>query len=216
MNIKKVVAEKTLEVFNLLLGPFGNNVYLVRDPIQSCCALIDASAEADRILQAIGSDRVVAILQTHTHMDHIQALKPVREETKAPVAIHPQEPGAQGLNPEIQLADGQRITVGSHDLEVLHTPGHTPGSVSLLLQPNLCFCGDTVFPGGPGKTWSPEAFLQIIQSLEQKIYVLPDQVRLLPGHGDEISVGESKKEYEAFKLRPREKPPWGDVLWEET
>jgi glyoxylase-like metal-dependent hydrolase (beta-lactamase superfamily II) len=211
----RLINEKDLEVSKLIVGPFGNNVYLLRDPARSCCVLIDAAAEADRILQAIGDDHLLAILQTHTHMDHIQALEKIRERTHSPVGIHPDEPEAKKLRPEISLTDGLRITAGSHEIRVLHTPGHTPGSVCFLLTPSSCFCGDTVFPGGPGKTWSPEAFSRLIQSLEKKIYTLPDPIRLLPGHGAEITVGESSREYDVFRSRPRGKTPWGDVLWEE-
>jgi glyoxylase-like metal-dependent hydrolase (beta-lactamase superfamily II) len=213
--MSKLVDENKLQVYRMVVGPFDNNSYLITDTQQSRCVVIDAAADADRILNAIGSHQVVAILQTHTHMDHTQALREVRERTGAPVGIHPLEPEAAELGPEISLADGQRIAVGSHELQVLHTPGHTPGSLCFLLRPALCFCGDTIFPGGPGKTWSPDAFHQLTQSLEQKIYTLVDRVRLLPGHGEEIAVGESRREYEAFKSRPLKETPWGDVLWEE-
>jgi glyoxylase-like metal-dependent hydrolase (beta-lactamase superfamily II) len=214
MKKETLVRSATLELLRMVVGPFDNNVYLLRDPTASCCALIDAAAEPARIQEAIGDDRLLAILQTHTHMDHIQGLESLRRKTGAPVGIHPLEPEAQGLHPELSLSEGDRIAVGANQLEVLHTPGHTPGSVCFLLRGRLCFCGDTIFPGGPGKTWSPEAFLQIIQSLEQRIYPLPEEVRLLPGHGEEITVGASRREYEAFRSRPREGIPWGDVLWD--
>jgi glyoxylase-like metal-dependent hydrolase (beta-lactamase superfamily II) len=149
-------------------------------------------------------------------MDHIHALEEVRKKSGAPVGIHPLEPEATRLHPEISLSDGYRIAVGSHELEVLHTPGHTPGSVSLFLPPSLCFCGDTIFPGGPGQTWSPEGFQTLIHGLERKIYTLPDNILLLPGHGEGILVGDSKKEYEVFNRRPREKTPFGEVHWEES
>jgi glyoxylase-like metal-dependent hydrolase (beta-lactamase superfamily II) len=211
-----IMEDEGLEVLRMEVGPFGNTVYLVRDRLRECCALIDAAAEGDSIVEVIGEDRLVAILQTHTHLDHIQALEVVRNRSGAPVCIHPLEPEAARLQPDILLGDDQRIVVGAHELEVLHTPGHTPGSVCFLLRPDICFCGDTVFPGGPGKTSSPDAFRRIIQSLERKIYTLADNVRLLPGHGDGISVGDSRREYQAFCNRPREKTPYGDVLWEET
>ena len=205
-----------LEVLRMGVGSFGNNVYLVRDCLQGCCALIDAAAEPESLLAAVGKDRLTAVLLTHAHPDHIQALEQVRLEGKAPLGVHPLEPKASGFRPEISLSGGQSLAVGSLELEVLHTPGHTPGSVCFLLRPDLCFCGDTVFPGGPGKTGSPEAFQQILKSLEQKIFVLPDHVFLWPGHGEGISVGNSRKEYEEFRSRPREKKPWGDVLWKES
>jgi len=213
---ESLVRSATLEVIRMVVGPFDNNAYLVRDPTVPCSVVIDAAAEPGRILEAIGQDRLLVILQTHAHMDHIQGLETLRRRTGAPVGIHPLEPEAQGLSPELSLTDGGRIEVGAHQLEILHTPGHTPGSVCFLLMDTFCFCGDVVFPGGPGKTWSSEGFLQIIQSLEKKIYMLSQAVRLLPGHGEGITVGESRREYEAFRSRPRVGIPWGDVLWEKT
>lgn len=216
MKKNTVMENQALKVQRFGVGSYGNNVYLVQDQLQGCCVLIDAAAESDALLQAIGPDRLVAIILTHAHMDHIHALEEVRKKSGAPVGIHPLEPEATRLRPEISLSDGYRIAVGSHELEVLHTPGHTSGSVSLFLPSTLCFCGDTVFPGGPGKTWSPEGFQTLIQSLERKIYTLPHNILLLPGHGEGILVGDSKKEYEVFHRRPREKTPFGEVHWEES
>ena len=214
---KNIVLEtQALQVQRFGVGSYGNNVYLVQDRLQGCCLLIDAAAEGEALLQAIGPDRLVAIILTHAHIDHVLALEEVRKKSGAPVGIHPLEPEATRLRPEISLSDGCRIAVGAYELEVLHTPGHTSGSVSFSLAPTLCFCGDTVFPGGPGKTWSPEGFQTLLQSLERKIYTLPPNVFLLPGHGEGILVGDSKKEYEAFNKRPRDKTPFGDVLWEES
>ncbi len=211
-----VMEDEALKVERFGVGSYGNNVYLLRDKVQGSCLLIDAAAEGDALLEAIGADRLVAILLTHTHVDHILALEEVRRKSGAPVGIHPLEPETARLRPEISLADGYRIAVGSHELEVLHTPGHTPGSVSLFLPSTLCFCGDTVFPGGPGKTWSPEGFQTLIQSLERKIYTLPPNVLLLPGHGEGISVGDSKKEYEGFRRRLKEEILFGEVHWKES
>jgi glyoxylase-like metal-dependent hydrolase (beta-lactamase superfamily II) len=212
----KLLESESLEVLRMVLGPYGNNVYLVKDRLQGCSLLIDAAAEEETLLEAVGNDRLVAILLTHAHMDHTQALEGIRRKTGAPVGLHPQEPGFSRLHPDIPLGEGQRISVGAHELEILHTPGHTPGSACFLLRPKLCFCGDAVFPGGPGKTGSPEAFLQAVQSLEKKIYTLPADVRLLPGHGEGILVEDSMHEYEIFRSRPRSKTPYGDVLWEDS
>lgn len=215
MTKDKLWESKSLDVIQMGVGSFANNVYLVKDRLQDCSLLIDAAAEEGSLLEEVGRDRLVAIVLTHAHMDHIQALEGIRRRTGAPVGLHPQEPGFSRLRPEISLSEGQRIRVGAHELEILYTPGHTPGSVCFLLRPNLCFCGDAVFPGGPGKTGSAEAFLQAVQSLERKIYTLPDEVRLLPGHGEGTLVADSRREYEAFRRRPRSKTPYGDVLWEE-
>jgi hydroxyacylglutathione hydrolase len=215
MEKRTVFEDGAVEVLQLVVGAFENNAYLLRDRSRNCCALIDAAAEGENVLAVIGNDRLEVILQTHTHMDHVQALDMVRRQRQAPVAIHPQEPEAARLQPERSLADGQEVQSGDLRLTVLHTPGHTPGSVCFLFQ-ELCFCGDTIFPGGPGKTGSPEAFRQIIRSLENKIYTLADSVQLLPGHGDPTTVGASREEYQRFRSRSREQEPWGDVLWAQS
>jgi glyoxylase-like metal-dependent hydrolase (beta-lactamase superfamily II) len=216
MRLKKLWEQGGLEVLRLEVGSFGNNVYLVRDLQERVCVLIDASAEEEALWGAVGKDRLADILLTHTHMDHIQALEGIRSKSGAPVGIHPQEPSFAEMHPEISLFDGQRIPVGRRELEVLHTPGHTPGSVSFVLRPKFCFCGDTVFPGGPGKTWSPEDFQILIQSLEKKIYTLPVPMLLLPGHGEGITVENSRREYEGFRSRASGKSRFGEVLWQSS
>ncbi|MGQ9653758.1 MAG: MBL fold metallo-hydrolase [Thermodesulfobacteriota bacterium] len=214
--MERLLERDRLEVGRLVLGPFDNNVYLVRDRTQRVCAVIDAAFEPQSILDAVAGDRIAAILLTHAHMDHVQALEALRLRTEAPVGVHPLEPGLEGMKPEIALTHGTCVQVGSHQLEVLHTPGHTPGSVCFVLGKELCFCGDTVFPGGPGKTATPQDFLRIVESIERHLYTLNDSIRLLPGHGEGLTVGDSKKEYELFRKRPRTSIPFGDVLWEKA
>ena len=214
MDKEILLENQALQIVRLGVGPFGNNVYIIKDLKGGKAILVDASAEAENILAVIGGDKLEAILQTHTHFDHIQALDTVRKASGAPVAIHPDEPEAASLKPETSLSDGQVVRLGDHEIEVLHTPGHTPGSVCFYLKPDICFCGDAVFPGGPGKTGSPEAFKLAVKSLEEKVYTLPDHVRLYPGHGEGTTVGDSRSKYEAFCARPRSSVPYGDVEWE--
>lgn len=104
------------------------------------------------------------------------------------------------------------IDVGRLKLKVLHTPGHTPGSVCFLLGKYL-ISGDTIFPGGPGKTTTPADFEQIVKSIETKIFVLPDDTEVYPGHGDSTVLGKEKKEFAIFASRPHTPGLCGDVLW---
>jgi glyoxylase-like metal-dependent hydrolase (beta-lactamase superfamily II) len=97
-------------------------------------------------------------------------------------------------------------------LEVIHTPGHTPGSLCFLCEKYL-LSGDTIFPGGPGKTGSPEEFQEIVESLQKKIFVLPEDVKIYPGHGNPTVLKKEKEEFAAFSARSHDPGLCGDVLW---
>lgn len=206
INIQGILLRK------ITVGSFDNNVYLLVDPITHESLIIDAAAEADRILEAVSGTHVNLILQTHCHMDHIMALDDVRKATKAPVRIHLADEKAFGVHADLYLEDNQVLDIGKNQIRVIHTPGHTPGSVCFLIEKYL-ISGDTLFPGGPGKTSSPENFRQIVESITQKIYSLPDETVCYPGHGPETTVGESKEEYRVFAGKKRTKPVYGDVEW---
>ncbi len=196
----------------ITVGSFDNNVYFLVDPITNESVIIDAAAEANRVLEAVNGTHVKYILQTHCHMDHVIALDEVRKATKAPVWIHLADEKAFGVHADSYLEDNQILDIGKNQIRVIHTPGHTPGSVCFLIEKHL-ISGDTLFPGGPGKTSSPENFQQIVKSITQKIYSLPDETVCYPGHGSETTVGESKEEYQVFAGKKRTKPVYGDVEW---
>ena len=207
--------EGNIEIKKVEVGPFGNNVYVLVDPVMGTSIVIDAANEADKILSEVRGTKVLAILQTHCHMDHTLALEAFRKETGAPVGIHPEEPSGRQFHPEILIEDGMDIEREGIRLKVLHTPGHTPGGVCFLMG-SLLFCGDTVFPGGPGKTSSPQDFERLVESIKRKIYSLSDGTVLLPGHGASTTVGQSKEEYRVFAGKKRGYPVYGDVLWLST
>ncbi|MBW2057034.1 MAG: MBL fold metallo-hydrolase [Deltaproteobacteria bacterium] len=206
VNIGKAVLR------GITVGAFENNVYFLIDPLAGESVIIDAAAEAERILEAVRGTRVKFILQTHCHMDHVLALKETRSRTGAPVGVHPADQQAFGVSADIHLKDGQTLDLGQETIRVLHTPGHTPGGLCFLIGGHL-ISGDTLFKGGPGKTAGPEQFRQILESITKKIYCLPDETVCLPGHGPETTVGESKREYEVFARRKRTEPVYGDVVW---
>jgi glyoxylase-like metal-dependent hydrolase (beta-lactamase superfamily II) len=114
--------------------------------------------------------------------------------------------------PEIQLNDGDIVSFGNIKLEVLHTPGHTPGSLCFKTGKYL-LSGDTIFPGGPGKTWSPADLQQLIKSITSKIFVLDDDTQVYPGHGDAAVLKKEKDEFAVFSTRPHHPDLCGDVLW---
>jgi len=113
------------------------------------------------------------------------------------------------------LNEGDVLWLGELEFTILHTPGHTPGSLCFRVGRYL-LSGDTIFPGGPGKTSSSDDFRQIIKSITKKIFVLPDDTRIYPGHGDSTVLRKEKDEFAVFVSRPHARDLHGDVLWLET
>ena len=195
------------------LGPFDNNAYVIVDPAAGEAAIVDMPAEGEKILEATAGLRVGKILLTHTHRDHWFSYDLLKGATGAPVYCHPAEAQMPPERIDVPLADGQELTVGSVAVRAIHTPGHTPGSVCFLVGRYL-IAGDTLFPGGPGHSDTPEDLQQSIRSVVQRLYVLPDETLVLPGHGDDTTIGASRREYAVFASRPHPPDLCGDVLWE--
>ncbi|MBW1997562.1 MAG: MBL fold metallo-hydrolase [Deltaproteobacteria bacterium] len=210
MTIVEDNANMVLE--RLVLGPYDTNCYILSCKKTGEAILVDAPAEAKKILAALKGKNPKYIVITHNHMDHLGALEEVRSALSIPVAAHPLD--AEGLpsTPEIFLKQGDRITFGNLSLDLFHTPGHTPGSICLYMAPVL-LSGDTIFPGGPGKTGSPERLSQIVASIKDKIFVLPEDTRIYPGHGESTTLKKEKAEFEVFASRPHDPGLCGDVLW---
>jgi glyoxylase-like metal-dependent hydrolase (beta-lactamase superfamily II) len=169
------------------VGNMENNVYVLECPDTHEAFLIDACFEPDKILDAAMGSRIIGILQTHGHMDHVQALAQLKEHLRVPVHAHPGDNYPVAI--DFELEDGRQLEFGNRSTQVLHTPGHTPGGTCFLVG-NHVISGDTLFPGGPGNTWgNKQAFEQIIHSIEKKLFVLPDETRVYPGHGRDTTIG---------------------------
>ncbi|MBI4288643.1 MAG: MBL fold metallo-hydrolase [Chloroflexi bacterium] len=182
------------------------------DPTGKDAVIIDTPADAEKILQAVDGLGVKFILITHGHSDHLGALSEVKAALNVPVAVHPEDASRLPVSPDMMLEHGQSLPLGKHKLKVVHTPGHTPGSVCFLLAGHL-FAGDTLFPNGPGKTNSPRDFDVIMESLVHQVFVLPGETVVYPGHGGSTILGKEKKLFEAFSKRPRKQGLCGDVVW---
>lgn len=178
-----------IEIRTIVVGTMENNVYVLVCQETREAVLVDAAGEAERILAAIAAVRVRYILQTHGHSDHVQALIALKDALRVPVGIHRDDAAMLPIPPDFLLSDGDRIAFGNRELLVLHTPGHTPGSVCFPIGDQL-ISGDTLFPGGPGATASPLGnFPQIIESIRAKLFTLPDDTVVLPGHGRSTTIG---------------------------
>ena len=170
-----------------------NNVWIVGDDTE--VVVVDAAHDAPRILDAVGGRRVVAIVCTHAHNDHVNAVRDLVAATGAVVRLHPDDTMLwdvvnEGLAFE-PLHDGERIRVADADLQVIHTPGHSPGGVCLWSADlGVVLSGDTLFHGGPGATGrSYSDFPTILDSIRERLLALPPGTRVLTGHGDETTIG---------------------------
>ncbi len=207
-----VEKDDTLRVERIETAPFGTNAYIIVCEATGESVLIDAPGDANNILGRLEGTYPICILITHRHMDHTGALLRLKDELNIPVAAHLADADSLPVEPEMLLDNGNIVSFGNVTLEVLHTPGHSPGSICFLTG-NILLAGDTIFPGGPGKTGSQDDFREIIHSLDQKIFTLPDDVKIYPGHGEPTTVKKAKQEYAVFSSKSHDPDLCGDVLW---
>jgi glyoxylase-like metal-dependent hydrolase (beta-lactamase superfamily II) len=193
-------------------APYGTNAYILVCQATQDSVLIDVPGEAERIISGMEGTNPTSILITHNHFDHTGALREVKDRLNIPIAVHPDDADRLPLTPDVNLNDGDAVSFGKIHLKVLHTPGHTPGSLCFIYDRYL-FSGDTLFPAGPGRTDTPAAFEQIVKSLKEKIFVLPENTLIYPGHGASTILKKEKNEFAVFSSRPHPPDLCGDVLW---
>ena len=195
----------------LAVGPIMANCFIVGCPETLEAAVIDPGDEADRILLTLAESNLTTklIINTHGHFDHVGANKRLNEVTGAPILIHPLDTpllsqlansaarwGMTAENspaPDRELQDGDEVTFGKITLKVLHTPGHTPGGISLYTD-NEVFVGDTLFAGSIGRTDFPGGSFETLKdSIQQKLFKLSDELKVYPGHNQPTSIGVEKR-----------------------
>ena len=157
--------------------------------------------------------RVTRIVVTHRHGDHWVSIDALKAKTGAPVSCHEADRERYAAKVDSTIADGEEIEIGGLRVRAIHTPGHTPGSLCFLVGRHL-ISGDTLFPGGPGRSDKPEDLQEEIRSITTKLFALPDETAVHPGHGDGTTICQAKREYAVFASREHPADLCGDVTWE--
>ncbi len=195
------------------VGPWPMNAYALICPETKQSVLIDPGADPDTLAAMLNDTTPIAILLTHAHFDHVDALDEMKERLNVPVYLHPAD-SHMGVEADEWFADGDAFTVGQHTLQIIHTPGHTHGMVTLMLPDHRAIVGDTVFQGGPGKTWAPHYFAVTMETMRNIVFQWPDETECFPGHGPSFRIGDERPAFEAFLEREHPANLRGDVSWD--
>ncbi|GAB3548472.1 glyoxylase-like metal-dependent hydrolase (beta-lactamase superfamily II) [Actinopolyspora lacussalsi] len=199
-----------LTVTKISVGRMDNNAYLLTCRRTGDALLIDAADDPERLTDLLGHDedrpRLRTIVTTHRHPDHWQALGSIAGQTGSYTVAHPLDSEPLPIPPDREVGHGETIQVGESALEVVHLRGHTPGSIALLYRdpvghPHL-FTGDSLFPGGVGKTGTPEDFRSLLDDVENRVFgVLTDDTWFYPGHGDDSTLGNERPKLSEWRAR---------------
>jgi len=183
------------------LGPYENNIFLISDAPSGEGYVIDGGYEPRKIARAAEGLSVRSILITHGHRDHHEHVGELKPLLGATVAIGIDDAAQLSIAPDALIVDQQVFNFGPLALHAIHTPGHTPGSTCFLIGKHL-FTGDTLFPGGPGNTQrDPVRFERIIASIRERLFSLPDNTIVYPGHGRDTTIGRERPHLEEWIAR---------------
>ncbi|WP_324199066.1 MBL fold metallo-hydrolase [Nocardia amamiensis] len=196
-------------ILKMSVGHMDNNCYLVQCANTGAAVLIDAANEAPRIAALVEQEspgRVQLIVTTHQHRDHWMALTETVAATGAPTAAHPLDADSLPVRPDRLLTDRDVIRIGDLVFEIIHLRGHTPGSIALALTDDAdrthLFTGDSLFPGGVGRTTSPEDFTSLFTDVTIKLFDrYPDDTAVYPGHGDDTTLGTERPHLPDWQAR---------------
>ena len=187
-------ADHRLEIHKVVVGSYDNNVFVLRCRETGNAVLIDAANEHEKLLELCQRLGVRRVLETHGHWDHIQAVPQIREAGYEVGINSDDAPMLKDVGYDVFIDDAEVIEVGRLRLQAIKNPGHTPGSVSFKIEgAPVLFSGDTLFPGGPGATKFPGAsFPTIIESIDTKLFTLPANTIVMPGHGVDTTIGNER------------------------
>ena len=195
--------DANVDVHKVVVGPFDNNVFVVRCRRSGDAVLIDAANEHEQLLQLCRRLGVRRVLETHGHWDHIQAVPAMREAGYEVAVTAADAPRLKDVGYDVFIDDAEIIEVGNLRLHAIHNPGHTEGSISFhVVDTPLLFTGDTLFPGGPGNTQLEGGdFATIITSIDNRLFTFPAETIVLPGHGLDTTIGAERPQLASWVAR---------------
>jgi len=195
--------DTNVEVHKVVVGPFDNNVFVVRCRRSGEAVLIDAANEHEQLLALCQRLGVKRVLETHGHWDHIQAIPALREAGYQVGVTAADAPRLKEVGYDVFIDDAEVIEVGDLRLRAIHNPGHTEGSISFhVADTPLLFTGDTLFPGGPGNTQLEGGdFTTIISSIDNKLFTFAAETIVLPGHGLDTTIGAERPQLATWVAR---------------
>ncbi|MGD9792363.1 MAG: MBL fold metallo-hydrolase [Acidimicrobiia bacterium] len=188
------LADNGLEIHKVVVGPYANNVFVLRCTETGQAVLLDAANEHEQLLELCKRLGVTKVLETHGHHDHIQAVPAMREAGYEVAIAAADAPRLVEVGYDVFIEPGTVYEVGRLRLQAIATPGHTEGSISFKVEDHpFLFSGDTLFPGGPGATgYEGGDFGLIIESIDRNMFTLPADTIVLPGHGDDTTIGNER------------------------
>jgi glyoxylase-like metal-dependent hydrolase (beta-lactamase superfamily II) len=195
------------------VGPWPMNAYTLICPDTNQSILVDPGADPKTLIEMLDDSTPIAIFLTHAHPDHIGALDEMKARLQVPVYMHPAD-SPMMVSADQWFTDGDTFTLGHHALQIIHTPGHTNGMVTIMLPDHRAVVGDTIFQGGPGRTWSPHYFKTTMDTMKNIVFQWPDETECFPGHGPSFRMGDERPAFEAFLQREHPDDLHGDVTWE--